>query len=302
MIQWHTGAKRVATLAFSPDGRLLASVNHQAKLVKLWRPDGSTVGRLSFGRAVRAVAFDPGGRSLAVGTDQRSVSLCGAGGQSFDGILDAGQPARALAFAPGGARLTALAGRRAVSWDRPRLGDGVQAGQQHGRPADHTQARNPTDFGTATALAFTPDGRRLVVNSDVATVVWDVPPTEPGRRLRHPSAAGSATFVAVSPDGRRVAASHGRDISVWSLDDDTPPVTLPGPRKCRWVRGLGFTPDGGLLAAGSDGLARLWDADAGTERQAWDFGLKNLQSLAVSPDGLTAAAGSHDGRIAVWDL
>ena len=63
-----------------------------------------------------------------------------------------------------------------------------------------------------------------------------------------------------------------------------------------------FLPDGTLLAVGSDGLARLWDADTGAERRAWDFGLKNLQSVAVAPDGLTAAAGSHDGRIVVWDV
>ena len=69
------------------------------------------------------------------------------------------------------------------------------------------------------------------------------------------------------------------------------------------MRGLGFTPDGAhLLAAGSDGVARRWDAATGAEVQAWDFGLNNLQSLAVAPDGLTAAAGGADGRIVVWDL
>jgi WD40 repeat protein len=98
-----------------------------------------------------------------------------------------------------------------------------------------------------------------------------------------------------------VAASHGRDIDAWPLDGDAPPATLPGTKRSRSVRGMTFTPDGQLLAAGSDGLARLWDPAGGLVRE-WDFGLRNVQSVAVAPDGLTAAVGGHDGRITVWDL
>jgi WD40 repeat protein len=34
----------------------------------------------------------------------------------------------------------------------------------------------------------------------------------------------------------------------------------------------------------------------------WHTGAKRVETLAVAPDGLTAAVGSHDGRILVWDV
>ena len=290
MTQWHTGAKRVETLAFSPDGATLASATYQGEVIKLWRPDGTPLGRVSVSWAVRAVAFSPDGRTLAVGHDL-GVTLFDPADREPPTPLVVNGYGRAVAVRPDGSAVAAAVSGKVLWWDLPVAGD----------PDGRELPAERPDRNSVSGLAFTPDGRRLVANAADAVLVWDAEPTGPPRRRPHPNAGFVRTHVAVSAAGR-VAASHGRDISVWPADEDGPPVRLAGPRRCPSVRGMGFTPDGGLLVVAADGVARRWDVDAGAEREAWDFGVKNIQGLAVSPDGLTAAVGTQDGRIVVRDV
>ena len=70
----HTGW--VLTLAFSPDGRTLASGSHD-QTVKLWAIDQGTV-QYTLRRhvaAVMAVAFSPDGRFLASGSSDHSIMI-----------------------------------------------------------------------------------------------------------------------------------------------------------------------------------------------------------------------------------
>jgi WD40 repeat protein len=46
----------------------------------------------------------------------------------------------------------------------------------------------------------------------------------------------------------------------------------------------------------------LWDVAGGCERAAYSWRIGRLLSLAVAPDGMTAAAGGDDGTIVIWDL
>jgi WD40 repeat protein len=293
MIRWQAHTAKVTALAVSPDGRFLASAAFKSTLVKVW--DAATGAAVATLRGqptpVRGLAFRPTGGLLAALCDGNAVvhetdrwtRVC---------LLSAHGLEDGLAFAPDGA--VAVCSHAAVCWyDAPH--------RPLPLPGRHLADRAVRPGGSS--LAFTPDGRVLVVNGGDGCTVWDAAAGEPVRTLPHrPTFIRTAT--AVSPDGRRAAASYDRDVDLWRLDDPAaPPVTLAGGRGNRSVRAVAFTPDGrALLSVASDGVARVWDAATGVERRALDWGVGSLQSAVVAPDGLTAAAGGGDGSIVVWDL
>lgn len=107
------------------------------------------------------------------------------------------------------------------------------------------------------ALAFTPDGRRLVSGSRDRTLrIWDL-----ASRTSIATLAGHSDeifAVAVSPDGRRIV-SGGRDamIRVWDARDHFEITQLPG--HASYIYCLAFSRDGRLLVSGGgDETVRLW--------------------------------------------
>jgi WD40 repeat protein len=47
---------------------------------------------------------------------------------------------------------------------------------------------------------------------------------------------------------------------------------------------------------------RLWETATGRERHCYRWHQKWVTCVAVSPEGMTAAAGSADSTVIVWDL
>jgi WD40 repeat protein len=214
----------VFCLAFSPDGRLLATgggdsvdVGHRGD-IEIW---DATSGRLALrlpGQAapVFGLAFSPDGRVLASAGGDRTVRLWGVTtGKEVRAPLEHGAAVRTVTFCPDGRRLVAAGWDRAVRvWDWAAGRELLRLGGQ----------RNEI-----LTVAVSPDEPRLVsAGEDGAVTVWDMETGEEILLLRGHTKPVYA--VAFSPDGRRIA-SAGDDGTVKAWD-----ATPPGERAWRYPR------------------------------------------------------------------
>jgi WD40 repeat protein len=275
-------------VAFSPDGRRLASSSKGAVLVWDTQSGKAVLTCRGHDKWVRGVAFSPDGARLASAGQDRTVRVWDAatGKQLLlcEGHTDA---VHTVAFSPDGRRLASAAADRTIKvWH-------AATGKEEVTLRGHTDA--------VTEVVFTPDGSRLVTGSQDGTVrVW-APTAQETRTLR---AGPDVTCVAFSPDGRRLAAGGaGRSVRVWDAATGKEQFSLAG--HTARVECLAFSPDGRRLASGGrDRTVRLWDLAGGREALVCQEPAY-VDRVAFSPDGRTLATGSgawaHNGQVKLRD-
>jgi WD40 repeat protein len=210
-----------------------------------------------------------------------------------------GGRAYAARFSPGGAYLAVREFGLVRVWD-------VAAGQV-------TRAFNP-GFGSADALAWSPDGALLAVpNRDGGVQVYAL---ASGAVVRAWSAGANVTDLAWSPDGKWLAAASGQDIRLWDVPGGEQAALLAG--HAGIVTHIAFHPlDPLLLSASADLTLRLWDlatitppeeAAEGQEIQ-WPGvssdelsheGITEPTEVAWSPDGNLFYSQNGGGSVFVW--
>src|SRR5262249_52075556 len=107
--------------------------------------------------------------------------------------------------------------------------------------------------------------------------------------------------LAFSPDGGVVFAQDKQLLERWDLGAGRRTDRLPAPGRAHYS-GRAVHPSRPLLLTGSgDGQVRYWDSTTLSPVRALKWRVGKLHSLAVSPDGLMAAAGGDKGQVVVWD-
>jgi WD40 repeat protein len=204
----------IESLAFSPDGKRLASVGHDAR-VKVW--DVTTGKRLLHIRGedtwYRAIAFSPDGETLLVAGSPDELILwradTGRKVREFGTSWDERRMFVGAFFLPGGRMVLSLErntdrsrNTEVRTWDveSGNLRRSFGIGEIGGRPD---------------SLALSPDGSMLAITGsdrDSFIHLWDVTTGKRvGRFTGH--LGGAATAMAFSPDGKTLA-SGGRDTTV----------------------------------------------------------------------------------------
>jgi len=283
----------VLAIAYSPDGKILASGGSNGVGVCLWdAATGRLLHEVTVGGACITLAFSLDGKLICTGN---GCLIDVATGQQLVGRV-AGLGA--VAFAPDGK--TVATARKDATMLRVILSDVVTRRELRRFDVETGGGPKPNHFYYWDLPAFSPDGKAIASSGGDGTV--QVRDLVTGKELRRFAGNGKPIWsVAFAPSGK-VLAAVGEDgaIRLWDL------MTGRLLNKLKADEGIpseiAFSPDGKLLAsAGFTGTIRLWDTATGKETRHWVTNLGRMQ-FAFSPDGKVLAAGGGLGiDIRRWD-
>jgi hypothetical protein len=188
---------------------------------------------------------------------------------------------------------------------------------------------------TVTAVAFTPDNKKLVVSGHHELTVWDVATGKLEKRIA--TRARRAMAMVFLPDGK-LAVAGGRpgeegDVRIYDLNGGaSPPLSPPraGGNKGGGVTILDGIHDSGVMvkqlldaddevlclalsadgkklaSGGCDRLVHVWDLSAGYAKIKEETPIENhadwVFGVAFTPDGKRLLTCSRDKTVKVWDL
>ena len=327
----------ITSVAFSPDGRLLALERLYDSSFKLWDVSaGQSIATFSTRGDWWTGTLSSDGQRLAGWTEDGTIELwdVSRGGQHVATIsaheTGVHGAVSMVSFSPDG-QLLASGG---ASDTLVKLWDVSRGGQQVATFPLHDSQ------GLVVGLAFSPDGRLLASYGQFGPVIlWDVSrggqqvATFPMPHERN-GLAGARSSLFFSPDGRQLASGGQRwNVKEEATSEATSEVKLLDVSTGQSIATLAgnypvsFSPNGRLLASVSQDTSRWFLDDKGEQDQThsrgkdiklWDVStgqsiatlplsddLKEFnqaaQTLVFSPDGRLLAS-QHDSGVQLWDV
>ena len=276
----------VVGLAWSPDGKRLASA-WQDSIIRITEfPSGKEVGKLNIGVPVTGLVFSADGKLLGLKSGARDGPLMVwdvATHKKLRELSYQGYLCNQLAFSPDGQNFVASG------------------------PGDHMVWQHIKGSGYGSRMANVPEGSCAAVAANGAIVAWSNPQGlvqlhHVEQRKHFHMKIGPTRALAFSPDANQLAAaSTGKTIRLLNVPSAAEVRKFEGLREPANL--LHFSANGKVLAAASPGdpVVRLWDVASGRLRRRLTAASAGVRALALSPDGLTLALASGN-RVYLWNV
>jgi len=328
----HENSDYINSLAFSPDGRRLASASDDGS-VRIWSvPGGSLIKTFgSNARTISALAFSKDGADLASGSVDGMVHLWQVSNGQDVRSFSLGSTPLALEFFSNSTNLVCGLEN----------GDNLIIDTNNG---NHSVFSNLTYKHASEFLKFSENGAQLVsAETNGVFRLWNVSSQQPLKQLD----IGPADAFSVTSDFALVASNRFKYLYIWQIQDGKLLVDMKG--QPQTVISLAFTrdnryiftgsstryieitrvadgellstssgsittpsillvsPSGSLLAAVGQTTFDLWNYSNNSLNAAPvtyslpETGL-SIQKAAFSPDGAYLVLGLNDGTIQVWGI
>jgi WD40 repeat protein len=338
LIATFSGDGPVLSVAFSPDGRIVAAGNRDNS-IKLWNIESrELVATLSGLQGfVFFLVFSPDGKMLASGGNDSTVVIWDVSSHRVIGALKGHEnDIIDAAFSPDGSTVaTASEDNTLKLWNAlSREEITTLKGHEEGVTSvafasngkmiasasrDGTvklwDARPKEESGVleghahwVRSVVFTPNGKILVSCSrDMTIRLWDV---ESGKELAKLESHQRPPYrVSLSPDGNILASvsglltdpAGGGEVKLWDMKSRTEIATLTNQQHA--VFAVAFSPDGGLLATGNaDGTICFWDVPEKRLNATIAGHDRYVHAVAFSPGGKTLVSAGLDGKVLIWEV
>lgn len=284
----------ISAVALSPDGKTILSGGAE-KVLKRW--DADTLTELTpvatSTKAVYDLATSPDGRNLLSSSADSWLKLWDLETGRLQRFVAQSSEPSWVTISPSGANFVF----DGALWD---ISTGARLRQKYSTSKSGVlPAGSELSVSSATIVAFSPDGRRLIAGDhyykggwrspkiSVASV-WD---TLTGKLLQAYKNAGP--LVAVSPDGTRIATGDSENTQLRDMRSGALLHTLTAP--VRHSQSIAFSPDGRYLTSG----AYTWDVSTGALLRSLSPVV--VQSALFSPDGNQVATLDPNGFMWIWD-
>jgi WD40 repeat protein len=268
VLDGHQGM--VTSLAFSPDGAVLASSGVDF-FVKFWDVGaGRLLGQVSLADTPNSLAFSPEGTQLAVSSNVEMILIDPVSGHVTASIPGAG--GASLAFSPDGERIYVY------SVGSIKIIDPV---------AKLITLRFPDPFALVPTMSVSADG-------SVVGVTYESPETVDGFAFS-PAAAYIVTYTI-----DRSADTENVRLAIWEAATGKyrSEVKFSG----ALIRTMKFSPDGKFLAIGNGDEIWIWDTTHWQVKEILAGHIGDIVDLAFLPMGRKLLSAGSDGTIRSWSL
>jgi len=290
----------VYSVAFSPDGTLLASASKD-RTVRIWSITTGAEKHILRGHTdhVRSVAFPPGDNTTVVSaSDDKTIRIWNVVEGTHElALADHRGPVLSAAFSRDGKAMASASTDGILRlWDMA-LRKLKQVFTYH----SNTDVISQITSRNRVRIAFSPNDTTVPLTDFITVQLWEI---ATGKCQILGGESSKVNSIAFSPDsGTLASASEDGVVQRWDTISREKKLTLQhyGEGPTSEVCSVAFSPDGNSVAWASDDC-RVRHYDIAKEKCFLLRGHKGrVHSVAFSPDGDTFASASEDGIIKLWD-